>query len=97
MGYSTDFKEKVLEIMIRDKMSVRKAALYFGVCTRSIQQWKKSTVAKPIPGRKPKISTEEINASLSEINSVMNEAKEAMENQVNLSNRLEKSVEKFTL
>ena len=32
MGYSTDFKEKVLKIMIRDKMSVRKAALYFGVC-----------------------------------------------------------------
>jgi len=42
-------------------------------------------------------STEEINASLSEINSVMNEAKDAMENQVTLSNRLEKSVEKFTL
>ena len=50
--------------MIRDKMSVRKAALYFDVCTRSIQQWKKSTVAKPIPGRKPKISTEEINADV---------------------------------
>ena len=64
MGYSTDFKEKVLEIMIRDKMSVRKAALYFDVCTRSTQQWKKSTVAKPIPGRKPKISTEEINADV---------------------------------
>lgn len=42
-------------------------------------------------------STEEINASLSEINFVMNEAKDAMENQVTLSNRLEKSVEKFTL
>ena len=56
MGYSTDFKEEVLEIMIRDKMSVRKAALYFDVCTRSTQQWKKSTVAKQIPGRKRKIS-----------------------------------------
>lgn len=45
IGYSTDFKEKVLEIIIRDKMLVRNAALYFGVCTGSIQQSKKSTVA----------------------------------------------------
>ena len=44
--------------MIQDKISVRKAALYFDVCTRSIQQWKKSTVAKPIPGRNPNISME---------------------------------------
>ena len=58
MGYSTDFKEKVLEIMIRDKMSVRNEALYFGVCTYSIQQWKNSIVAKPKPGRKRKIFME---------------------------------------
>ena len=32
MGYSTDFKEKVLEIMIRDKMSVRKAGRYILAC-----------------------------------------------------------------
>ena len=42
-------------------------------------------------------STGEINASLSEINSIMNEANDSMENQVSLANRLEKSVEKFTL
>ena len=64
MVYSTDFKKKVMESMIRDKISVRNAALYFGVCTRSIQQWKNSTVAKPIPGRKPKISMEEIRADV---------------------------------
>ncbi len=42
-------------------------------------------------------STGEINASLSEISSVMNEANNSMENQVGLANRLKKSVEKFTL
>ncbi|BCZ47551.1 hypothetical protein psyc5s11_36180 [Clostridium gelidum] len=42
-------------------------------------------------------STSEINASLSEITSIMNEVNNAMENQVSLSNGLEKSVEKFTL
>ena len=66
MGYSTDFKEKVLEILIRDKISVRKAVLYFDVCTRSIQQWKKSTVTKTIPKRKSKISMQEISTNLEE-------------------------------
>ena len=42
-------------------------------------------------------STGEINASLSEITSIMNEVNYAMENQVSLSNGLEKSVEKFKL
>lgn len=42
-------------------------------------------------------STDEINASLSEINLVMNEINNSMENQVNLANKLEKSVERFTL
>ena len=42
-------------------------------------------------------STGKINASLSEISSIMNEANESMENQVSLANKLEKSVEKFTL
>ena len=42
-------------------------------------------------------STGEINASLSEITSIMNEVNNAMENQVSLSNGLEKSVEKFKL
>jgi Methyl-accepting chemotaxis protein len=42
-------------------------------------------------------STVEINASLAQISSTMNEANDAMENQVGLSNKLEKSVEKFTL
>ena len=72
MGYSTDFKEKVLEIMIRDKMSVRNAALYFGVCTRSIQQWKKSTVAKLISRRKRKISMEEIRADVEKYLTIIN-------------------------
>lgn len=42
-------------------------------------------------------STGEIDASLSEISSVMNEVNNSMENQVNLADKLEKSVEKFTL
>lgn len=42
-------------------------------------------------------STGEINSSLSEISNIMNEAKDSMENQVSLANRLETSVEKFTL
>ena len=60
MGYSTDFKEKVMHIMARDKMTVRQAAVHFDVCTQTIQNWKKSTVAKPIPGRQVKISFEQI-------------------------------------
>ena len=60
MGYSKDFKDKVIEIMTRDKMSVRKAAQHFNVCIQTIQNWKKSTVTKPIPGRPAKISKEQI-------------------------------------
>ena len=60
MGYSKDFKDKVIEIMARDKMSVRKAAQHFSVCIQTIQNWKKSTVSKPIPGRPTKISKEQI-------------------------------------
>lgn len=43
MGYSKDFKDKIIEIMIRDQLSIRKATQHFGVCTRTIQLWKKST------------------------------------------------------
>ena len=60
MGYSKEFKDKVIEIMTRDKMSVRKAAQHFNVCIQTIQNWKKSTVTKPIPGRPAKISKEQI-------------------------------------
>lgn len=42
-------------------------------------------------------STVKINTSLSDINSTVNETSKAMENQVDLANRLKKSVEKFTL
>lgn len=42
-------------------------------------------------------STAEINASITEINSVMDEVNNSMENQVNLSEKLEKSINKFTL
>lgn len=42
-------------------------------------------------------STAEINASLTEINSVMDEVNNSMENQVDLSEKLEKSINKFTL
>lgn len=42
-------------------------------------------------------STSEINTSLLEIDSIMNEANDSMENQINLVNKLEKSVEKFSL
>lgn len=42
-------------------------------------------------------ATGEINASLSEINLVMNEVNNSMENEVSLANKLEKSVERFTL
>lgn len=37
MGYSKDFKDKVIEIMTRDKMSVRKAAQHFNICIQTIQ------------------------------------------------------------
>jgi methyl-accepting chemotaxis protein len=47
--------------------------------------------------RKTSDNTGEINASLSEINFVMDEANNSMENQVSLVNKLEKSVERFTL
>ena len=60
MGYSKDFKDKVIEIMARDQLSVRKAAQHFGVCTRTIQLWKQSTENKPIPGRPAKISKAQI-------------------------------------
>ncbi|CAB1215610.1 IS630 transposase-related protein [Acinetobacter sp. C_3_1] len=60
MGYSKDFKDKVIEIMTRDQLSVRKAAQHFGVCTRTIQLWKKSTENRPIPGCPAKISKEQI-------------------------------------
>ena len=60
MGYSKDFKDKVIEIMIRDEMSVRKAAQHFNICIQTIQNWKKSTTNKPIPGRPAKISREQI-------------------------------------
>lgn len=33
MGYSADYKEKVMKIMAWDEMSVRQAAAYFDVCT----------------------------------------------------------------
>ena len=56
MGYSKDFKDKVIEIMTREQLSVRKAAQYFNLSTHTIQQWKKSTVRKPIPGRPAKIT-----------------------------------------
>lgn len=42
-------------------------------------------------------STSEINASLSEINLVMNEVTNSMEDQFNLANKLEKSIERFKL
>ena len=60
MGYSKDFKDKVIEIMARDEMSVRKSARYFNVCIQTIQNWKKSTVSKPIPGCPAKISRAQI-------------------------------------
>ena len=64
MRSSIDFKENDLEIMLWDKISVHKAAVYFGVCRCSIQQCKKSTRARATIGRKPKISTEKINANV---------------------------------
>jgi methyl-accepting chemotaxis protein len=47
--------------------------------------------------RKTSDSTGEINASLSEISLVMNEANNSMESQVTLSDKLRKSVERFSL
>ena len=64
MGYSKDFKDKVIEIMTRDQLSVRKAAQYFNVSTQTIQLWKKSTVRKPIPGRPAKITEAQILADI---------------------------------
>lgn len=57
MGYSKDFKDKVIEIMTRDQLSVRKAAQYFNVSTQS-------TVRKPIPGRPVKITEAQILADI---------------------------------
>ncbi|MQZ58369.1 hypothetical protein EGT68_008820 [Acinetobacter junii] len=48
MGYSKDFKDKVIEILTRNKMSVRKTAKHFNVSTRTIQLWQKSTERKPL-------------------------------------------------
>jgi len=45
MEYSTNFKEKFLDIMVQDKIPVRKVILHFEVCMHSLQQWKKSTGA----------------------------------------------------
>ena len=46
MGYSKDFKDKVIEIMTRDQLSVRKAAQHFNLSTHTIQLWQKSTERK---------------------------------------------------
>ncbi len=43
MGYSKDFKDKVIEIMVRDELSVRKAAQHFGVCRVRYSYEKKSS------------------------------------------------------
>ncbi len=51
MGYSTDFKEKFLGIMVVGKIPVRKVILHLELCMPSIQQWKRSTGAKQIPDR----------------------------------------------
>ena len=51
MGYSTDFKEKFLGIMVRDKIPVRKVVLHLELCMPSIQQSKRSTGAKQSPDR----------------------------------------------
>lgn len=64
MGYSKDFKDKVIEIMTRDQLSVRKAAQYFNLSTQTIQLCKKSTVRKPIPGRPAKITEAQILADI---------------------------------
>lgn len=37
MAYSKNFKDKIIQIMTKDQLSVRKTAQYFGVCTRTIQ------------------------------------------------------------
>lgn len=64
MGYSKDFKDKVIEIMARDKLSIRQAAQHFNVSTRTIQLWQKSTERKPIPGRPAKITEAQILADI---------------------------------
>ena len=51
MGYSTDFKEKFLGIMVRAKIPVRKVVLHLELCMPSIQQSKRSTGAKQSPDR----------------------------------------------
>lgn len=40
MEYSTNFKEKFLDIMVQDKIPVRKVILHFKMCMHSLQQWK---------------------------------------------------------
>ena len=60
MAYSQDFRDKVIEIMTRDSLSVRKTAKLFAVSAFTVQKWKTSIQRKPYLGRKPKITTEQI-------------------------------------
>ena len=59
MSYSLDFRKRVIEIMARDKLSIRKAATHFDLSTQTILRWTKSIDKKPITGR-PRTLTDEM-------------------------------------
>ena len=63
----------------------------------SVEEISKVTDTVVLMSGKTSDSTSDINGSLSEITLIMEEVNKSMENQVNLSRELEKSVERFTL
>ena len=64
MEYSTNFKEEFLDIMVRDKIPVRKVILHLELCMPSIQQWGNSTgLSKVLIVVIPKICIAKIKAN----------------------------------
>jgi transposase len=55
MTYSRDFREKVLEIRKRDKLTIEEVAREFGVGKASVSRWEKEIEAKQ--RRSKKVST----------------------------------------
>lgn len=59
MSYTQDFKQKVLEIKKRDKLSVRKAAAFFELSTNTIRLWMKPPEQKISKARQMKVTDEQ--------------------------------------
>ena len=79
-AYSLDFREKIIEIWLEKKLSIRKLAIYFKVTKSFIQklikQYKETGDLNPLPrggGSEPKINGENL-VSLIEILEENNDA-----------------------